>query len=390
MKKGFFILFASVVLITALIAAFPEIRDELHWQWASYKDQEEDYADYLETWPAGRHTREARDLYDERSWARVKAYNTVLAFEKYLQTHPEGAYVQQAEEEIENFHWQRARGRNTPLAYQQYIDAYPAGSFVGEAKAKKEALLKDNAPFLAAKKSGLRQAYETFLAEYPGHARENAARSALKDMEGRDIVDLLKQRKVEVKTQGSGIQSVTLKIRRLVNHNVLVRVPVGTFFVSRNPSAQNMVVTQEKAVTLSDDQEVSLRVPAACANRPRDIPDSDDSFYVRRSPQQKDLAKLIPVLRKATTNIAVRQAAVWIVTDNADYGDLGSLVSRSAFQMFGGTRVINEYEAAMAMKICDEAGINIKRKAIWRDFNKILNGLEDKSLKAWLKQNAAR
>jgi len=72
------------------------------------------------------------------------------------------------------------------------------------------------------------------------------------------------------------------------------------------------------------------------------------------------------------------------VTDNADYGDLGILVSRSQFQMYGGTRQIREYESARAMKICDESGIDIKKRAIWRDRQRILSGLKDDDLKRWL------
>jgi len=50
------------------------------------------------------------------------------------------------------------------------------------------------------------------------------------------------------------------------------------------------------------------------------------------------------------------------VLDNADYSDLGILVS-SPFG-FGGSRVIEEIETARAMKIIDDAGIDITRKAI--------------------------
>jgi hypothetical protein len=58
---------------------------------------------------------------------------------------------------------------------------------------------------------------------------------------------------------------------------------------------------------------------------------------------------------------------VWIVTDDADYADLGTL--RAVVGAFGlsGTRVINQKEAAQAMRLCHEAGIDLRRKAIWKD-----------------------
>jgi hypothetical protein len=90
----------------------------------------------------------------------------------------------------------------------------------------------------------------------------------------------------------------------------------------------------------------------------------------------------MPILDKAGVNTETKQAAVWIVTDDADYYDLGILVA-SQFG-FGGSRVINEVETVRALRICDEAGIDIKRKRIWSDKKEILSGLEDGELKKWL------
>lgn len=204
------------------------------------------------------------------------------------------------------------------------------------------------------------------------------------DQSPQDIVDLLAAGKIEVQTEGSGIQSVSLRVRPRTPYPVYVRVPVGTFFVSRNSSSQNMVATEERSLTLTEDDWASLSMPAACANRPRDIPGDRDSFRVQRSPQQAHLARLMPVLDKAGVSYAVRQAAVWIVTDNADYEDLGILISSRGG--YGGTRVINETAAANAMRICDEAGIKIKSKAIWRDRKTITAGLADGELKQWIEQ----
>lgn len=209
-------------------------------------------------------------------------------------------------------------------------------------------------------------------------------------MAGRDLFDLIAERKVEVEVTGSGIQSVSLRLRRRVPHELPVRIPIGTFFASHNPSAQNMVGTEEATVTLHDDHWVDVSVDAACANRPLDIPGGEDRFTVQRSPQQTDLRKLMPVLDQANADSETRQAAVWIVTDDATYDDLGILVSRPAYAMFGGSRVINEAEAARAMQLCDKAGINIKSKAIWQERAAILKQLTDEGLKRWLRERARR
>lgn len=416
----------GLILISVLVTfASPSRRDERYWQWATAQGTAESFAEYLQAWPEGKHATEAKALYDEKGWQDANTTNSVQAFEHYLAEHPDGKYVAQANESIEDLHWQtastsltagaletylrdypngkyltQARGRieeldwqtaaaaNTIAACNYYLKMYPSGRFLKEAKVQIAALTRDNAPFLAADQQGTRTAYETFLAQFPGHKREADARSALKDIvEGADIVDLLTQRKIETKTQGSGITNVSLEIRRLVHYEVTVRVPVGTFFVSRNSSAQNMVTTREEMTVLTNNQWVSISVSAACANRPRDIPGNDDSFTVQRSPQQKELTKLMPVLQKAAVSTEVEQAAVWIITDNADYDDLGTLVR--GFGGFG-SRVILEGEAAQAMKIIDSAGIDIKTKAIWEDREIILRELADKDLQAWLRGKTGR
>ncbi|MFC1844243.1 HEAT repeat domain-containing protein [Thermodesulfobacteriota bacterium] len=284
----------------------------------------------------------------------------------------------------EALHWFEADTDSTIKAFRHYTTLHPKGPHVAEAHDKALALRTDDIPFEAALKAGTEQSLKQFLEDFPGHVKEAFARQAIKDItEGRDIVDLLGEKKIEIETQGSGIQSVGVRIRKLVPYPITVRVPVGSYFVSSRQSAQNMVATEEKKIRLTGEDWRHVSISAACANRPKDIPGSGDTFTVQHSPHQDELAHLMPVLDKANVPYAVRQAAVWIVTDNADYDDLGILVSRSQWQMYGG-RQINEYEAAKAMKICDEAGIDVTRKAIWRDRQRILSELKDEELKKWL------
>ncbi len=389
MKKTVVILIGLVTISAIVVIVFPGVRDELHWRCVCLKDKAEDYAGYLKSWPSGHHVPKAKKLYDEKSWLNAKEKNTIKAFEIYLNNQPEGKYVSEAKDMMDSLLWQQANGENTIVSYQKYIDVQPPGRFVSEAKSKKESLSKDDSYYLSAQNQGTRRAYETFLEQFPGHKLESYARAALRDMEGRDIVDLLNQRKIQAKTSGSGIKSVNLKLKRRTKYEVTVKIPVGTFFVCLG-SAQNMVATREKKVVLQNDDWISVSVDVACADRTRDIPYGEESFNIQRSPKQNELQKLMPVLRNANVSFAVQQAAIWIVTDNADYDDLGLLVSRAQFQVFGGTRLINEDEAAEAMKTCHEAGIDITKKAIWGDRDEIIKGLDDEGLKGWLQKKAKK
>jgi hypothetical protein len=245
-------------------------------------------------------------------------------------------------------------------------------------------------PYEAALQKGTETALKDFLRDFPGHVREADARQALQDItEGRDMVDLISEKKIEVETHGSGIQNVNLRIRKLVPYPLTVRIPVGTFFVSANAEAQNMVTTGESTVQLADGDWQEASAETACANRPKDIPGGEDTFGVQRSPHQAELTRLMPVLEKAGVDYAIRQAAVWIVTDDADYSDLGILVE--SYTGFGGSRVIGESQAARAMKICAEAGIDITQKAIWQDREQIQEGLDKQdALRAWLEKSGGK
>ncbi len=61
---------------------------------------------------------------------------------------------------------------------------------------------------------------------------------------------------------------------------------------------------------------------------------------------------------------------------------LGILVN----SQFGGVRVINEEEAARAMRIFDSASLDIRKKAIWRERAGIMSGLKDVDLKTWIEK----
>jgi hypothetical protein len=283
--------------------------------------------------------------------------------------------------------WEKTRTTDTIESYEFFLREHPESTFSNQALSRLELMKKDIKIWEKTQKDGSLKAYKNFITKNPQSPYAEKAKAIVADYEsdiaGHEIVDALKKHKVEVQVTGSGIENVTMKIRRLVNHQVKVVVPVGTYFVCRG-SAQNMVGREEEVIVLNDDEWQSEWISAACANRSRDIPDDAESFDIQASPHQDELKRLMPILQKTGASFGVEQAAVWIVTDNADYDDLGTLVERSVFQIYGGTRVIQEYEASMAMKLCDQAGIDITRKAIWRDASKILYGLENESLKLWL------
>jgi hypothetical protein len=65
------------------------------------------------------------------------------------------------------------------------------------------------------------------------------------------------------------------------------------------------------------------------------------------------------------------QAAVWIAAQDTNYNNLGIWgVSINALPAMG--RAINQYAAVEGMRLCQQAGIDIRKKRIWQDRKKLL------------------
>ena len=345
-------------IITAIIAGLlvlffflPFTRDEIHWILISQSEQPESYKRYIDSRPLGRHFDEAATKYQ-----RLMELPT----------------------------WKKAVAKGTIKSYQDYLDAYPNGRYRKKALSIQAALRQDDRPFIDAEKKNTPTAYKTFLREFPGHKNEKDVQNILADISGRDIFNLMTKKRIEVIARGAGMKSVNLIITKKIFHPVMVIIPVGVYFRSTNSPCPNMVATEKTSVLLDDNKSKEVWVEALATNLLGESPDRLHVFTLHRQPLQKDLIKLLPILEKKKVDYKVLQAAVWIASANATYARLGQLVERSISVSIGGRRVIHEMEAASALKLCDEAGIDISRKAIWRHRERIINKLEEGDLKQWL------
>ena len=304
------------------------------------------------------------------------------ALNAYLQDHPDGRFVAEARQALDTLAWRPADEGDTVLAMQAYLQRYPNGAHAEEARQRIEAARRNEQLYVAAVEYGDPARIAEFLTNFPGHVREADARTTLANLAPRDLFDLIQEGKIEAHGTGAGIESISMNLHNTTPYWLAVLVPPGTFMVAHDTSAQNMVTTETQVVRIQPQSNASVSIAAACANRPRDIPYGDDQFTIARTPPQADLARLMPALADAHAPYAVRQAAVWILSDDADYGQLGILVRST--NGFGGSRVILAPEAARAMQIIDGAGINITRRAIWRDRREVLEQLPEGELKVWL------
>lgn len=354
---------------------------EHDWQDATQTNTKQAYRTFIEQHPDNPLASQATERVERIELNEAEQANTEDAYHRFIQEHARSPLVAQAEAGLEGLAFTSAERVGTVAALQEFLDRFPSSALASRAFTSQAALRRADGPFAAARQNGTEEALTAFLSRFPGHVKEAEARRLLLRLtEGDDIVDLIDQGRIEVTTAGNGMQRLTLRIRRLVSDPMTARIAVGTYFVAAAASSQNMVATTESKVPLTTNEWQDVSVSVACANRSKGVPDGDDTFEIQRSPHQAELAQLMRVLEAAQAKQSVRQSAVWIVTDDADYGDLGIL----SYGVFGGARVVQHAEAAEAMRMSHNAGGDITRKAIWKDRESILQGLQDPGLKQWL------
>jgi len=94
----------------------------------------------------------------ETEWRRVRAEDTVAAYEDYLRRHPGGSHSEEAQGRVrslrEEREWERALRLNAPEAFQQYLGAYPEGRFAPQARERLADFLLAQAPTAAPEDGG--------------------------------------------------------------------------------------------------------------------------------------------------------------------------------------------------------------------------------------------
>jgi len=202
---------------------------------------------------------------------------------------------------------------------------------------------------------------------------------------GQHMVDLIEQGKITFRITSGAINELGLEIKNSTGEPLQVDIPAGTFFVNDDPASQNMIVRHPASVFVEANRRGDVLLEAACANIHRTEPTRDNKFTVRRAADTPDLFKLIVALNANAVDYPVEQAAVWIITDDATFDDLGMLVEGSRF----GKSIINEKETLSAMMLVDKNVNAIREYAIWGDRYKFITSLDDRDLSTWLSDQLA-
>ena len=117
----------GLTLGLVVIVALPVTRDEIRWQFSQLLDSAADYQRYLDAWPTGRHSSQARARLDEQNWILAGKLGTRDAFTAYLREQRDGAYIPQAKAQLDLMDdraWSEATKQDTVTGYAKYISIY--------------------------------------------------------------------------------------------------------------------------------------------------------------------------------------------------------------------------------------------------------------------------
>ncbi|OGO24637.1 MAG: hypothetical protein A2Y54_03045 [Chloroflexi bacterium RBG_16_51_16] len=206
------------------------------------------------------------------------------------------------------------------------------------------------------------------------------SKTSLTASQEQTIVDLVEKKLISASITGVSMDAIALHVTSISSEPLEILIPAGTYFLAENPSVQNMVARHAANASLDPGAILDIKVEAACASLHLAAPGPADTFAMVRASELPEMGKVIDQLNTTLVDYPVEQAAVWIVTDDASYDELGMLVGGSPF----GQPLILEEDAVRAMMLVEQAGVDIRKYSIWRDRYALLIEVTEPDLVTWL------
>jgi hypothetical protein len=377
---------AVVLLTLAAITAFlPAVRDETRWRLARLRDTARAYSEYEDSSKAPRHREEASRLRGQRRflkeptpripesifYAWMRWQGTPESYKEYLEVWPKGRFSEEFRRRLERILWKQAERENTVAAYQIYLDAFDSGLEAFLALRRQRALMQDDAPFQRAAARGSAEGWAAFLEEFRGHRRSGEALAAYARAQPGNLFDLVAARRITAAASGDEIFRLDLALHRLHSEDVDVFIPRGTYFRPSNPRMADMVATHEGDTKLNSDGFIGFSLHVVSASMRKRVASPRQGFSMQPASSNPDLQRLLAFFQFKMPTFRLRQAAVWVLTDNATWRDLKKNVSPQTGADFSVIedegREFDAGEAANTLMILEAAGIDYRRYALWRD-----------------------
>ncbi|MDR0835579.1 MAG: hypothetical protein LBN11_03230 [Tannerella sp.] len=163
------------------------------------------------------------------------------------------------------------------------------------------------------------------------------------------LLDAINRGYVQFSAYGSSISSSVIEIYKKSDSKLILSIDPGLYLAAESSDDQSMIITGSTQIKMIDETIQEIYVNTACMNIHRNIPTGNSKFALKQLPENDLLTKVIKLLNRVSYSYAVIQAAVWIVTDEASYADVGVLQNTSR------QRVIDTESYNKAVSIVNEA-----------------------------------
>ena len=130
---------------------------------------------------------------------------------------------------------------------------------------------------------------------------------------------------MEISVSCGYIEYGSIEVTNVSDHPVALSLTPGTYMAASGGGYQNMLVMEALSITLQPGVCASYTLDTCCMNLHLDMPSDGDLFSLGMA-QDTQLQALADYCQNHSVRYAVRQAATWILTDNANLADCGTLI----------------------------------------------------------------
>lgn len=191
-----------------------------------------------------------------------------------------------------------------------------------------------------------------------------------------DLLEAIEDGAVDVSAAGGGNEGVTLTIRRARPENMVVTLPVGTYFEA--PGAPgDMVARRDGMMLLLADGARPWTVPARRVNQAAAAPGARDPVEVRSADERPELRDLTWLFQGLDIFPAVaptvEQIAIWILSEDLGWTELSQHATSNSIHAANAV--------ALASAHVNAIGVDIRQKRIWAERSSFVPNISDEGLK---------
>ena len=174
------------------------------------------------------------------------------------------------------------------------------------------------------------------------------------------LIDATEQGVVSAEFRGTGYcsgDSIELKIESKVEYGVKIEIEPGWVLINSG-AGQNMIITEERTITVRPKAELEVTIEAYCLDIDRDNPSSFETLSLKNATgnYRIEVVKLIKFVNSAPEmrrSISAVQIAVWVLL--GDISSDGVLIDYS------------EDDIIDAKWLLENIGVNVNEKRIMRE-----------------------